>query len=201
MEIDKALEKIDQIYGHLAKGEVYRGYRPLPVALTGAVAIIGSLAQAWFLPDLTPIGFVVFWVAIAVASVGLVTAALLKRHVATPSVVHRRATWRVVCQLLPALTAGAAVTLLFGRFYVALIPLLPGFWALLFSLGIFASRPYLPRATGWVGLFYFVAGVVLLAVAETGATLSPLAMGATFGPGQLVSGLVLFYNLERTDNG
>lgn len=200
MEIDKALEQLDQIYGHLAKGEVYHGYRPLPVALTGATAFAGGLGHAWLFPDLTPTGFIVYWATIALTSVGLVTAVLVRRHFLTRSSVHRHTTWRVVCQLLPALSVGTVVTILFGLYYQNLIPLLPGFWALLFGLGIFATRPYLPRATGWVGLFYLLAGVVLLTSADTGVTLSPWAMSATFGPGQLVAGVVLFYNLERKDN-
>ena len=41
------------------------------------------------------------------------------------------------------------------------------FWALLFSLGLFSCRPYLPRGIGWVALFYLLAGggLLLLGVA------------------------------------
>ena len=74
---------------------------------------------------------------------------------------------------------------------------LPGLWAVLFSLGVFASRPYLPRIIGWVALYYLVAGTVLLAMAADSTSLSPWGMGLTFGLGQIASGIVLYWNLER----
>ena len=40
--------------------------------------------------------------------------------------------------------------------------LLPGVWALFHALGLFASRLHLPRAVGWVGLWYLAAGGWLL---------------------------------------
>jgi len=87
---------------------------------------------------------------------------------------------------------------------------------MLFSLGIFASRPYLPRIMGWIALYYLVAGAVLLALGvesrtvsgwemdltfgfDESTSLSPWGMGLTFGVGQVLSGIVLYWNLERED--
>ena len=77
------------------------------------------------------------------------------------------------------------------------MPLLPGLWAICFGIGIFASRPYLPRASGWVALFYYAAGVALLWRANGTTPLHAWWVGGTFGIGQLLAAFVLFWNLER----
>ena len=82
-------------------------------------------------------------------------------------------------------------------FSPALATLLPGLWSLLFGVGIFAARPYVPRASGWVGLYYWVAGLALLWSSHNIDTLSPWAVGGTFGIGQLLGAVVLYWNLER----
>jgi len=76
--------------------------------------------------------------------------------------------------------------------------LLPGLWCLFFSMGVFASRPYLPHGVGWVGLFYLFGGGALLALAPAGLSLEPWGMGAAFGVGQFLLAMVLYWNLERT---
>lgn len=73
---------------------------------------------------------------------------------------------------------------------------LPGLWAAVFGLGVFASRPYLPRAVGWVALYYLLAGVVLLILARPGVP-SPWSVGLTFGFGQAAAAVVLWFHLER----
>ena len=74
----------------------------------------------------------------------------------------RRRTRQVVGQFLPSVLAGAIITASFVHLSAALVPLLPGLWAICFGIGTFASRPYLPRASGWVALFYYAAGIALL---------------------------------------
>ena len=80
-----------------------------------------------------------------------------------------------------------------------LISFLPGIWALLYGLGLLASKPFLPRMIGWVALFYILCGCVLLQRAvELGlGSLSPWEIGIPFGVGQILSGLILYWNLER----
>jgi hypothetical protein len=77
--------------------------------------------------------------------------------------------------------------------------LLPGLWAVVFGLGVFATRPYLPRAVGWVGLYYLTAGAFLLGRSPF-AELSGWSVGGVFGLGQLATALVLYWNLERSDH-
>jgi hypothetical protein len=105
----------------------------------------------------------------------------------------------VLAQFLPALVAGASVSGTVVRINPALIVALPGLWSLFFGLGIFASRPYLPRASGWVALFYFGCGITLLWLSPTGVPHSPWSVGGTFGAGQLLAALVLYLNRERDE--
>jgi len=75
--------------------------------------------------------------------------------------------------------------------------MLPGLWAVCFSLGIFASRTLLPRGIAPVAGYYLIAGCMNLVLARGPAAFSPWAMGLTFGVGQLLAAAVLYWNLER----
>jgi hypothetical protein len=102
-----------------------------------------------------------------------------------------------VGQFLPSVAGGAAIAACFTQLSASLVPLLPGLWAVCFGLGTFASRPYLPRASGWVALFYVAAGVALLWNAMGPEPLTGWRVGGTFGAGQLLAAIVLWWNLER----
>ena len=45
MELRKALDQISEIHGHLAKSEIYKSYKSLPIALSGILAI--AAARFW----------------------------------------------------------------------------------------------------------------------------------------------------------
>jgi hypothetical protein len=114
---------------------------------------------------------------------------------------HRRRTRKVLGQFLPSLVGGAAIAVCFTHLSAALVPLLPGLLAICFGIGTFASRPYLPRASGWVALFYYAAGFVLLWIARGPEPLTGWWVGGPFGVGQLLAAIVLWWNLERRETG
>ena len=197
MDVSRALQQIAEIHGQLAKGEVYRGYRSLPFAASGLMGLVAAWMQPRSLGSGDPIGFVVYWVAIA-ACAGFVGASeIIYNYVVHDNAADRRHTRRVVGQFLPSAAAGAAIAVCLTHASASLVPLLPGLWAICFGMGTFASRPYLPRATGWVALFYYAAGFTLLWIARGGDALSGWWVGGTFGAGQLLAALVLWWNLER----
>lgn len=199
VHVSRALEQIDQIHQQLAKSEVYRGYRPVPVACSGVAGLIAAAVQPRALGWNDPIDFVLYWTGVATICALIASSEIVHNYVIRESSTERRRTRRVTAQFLPALVAGAIVSGTFVRLNPALIAALPGLWSLFFGLGIFASRPYLPRASGWVALFYFTAGVVLLWLCPTGATHSPWSVGGTFGVGQLLAALVLYWNRKRDE--
>ena len=197
MEIQKALNQISEIHGHLARTDVYRGYRAVPVAFSGVLALVAAAVQTRLSGSESPHSFVIYWVVVAVLSAIVAGGGIVCGYVRQESQFARRRTRTAVGQLLPCFVAGMGVTALMGRPGSDSMQYLPGLWAVLFSLGVFASRPYLPRIIGWVALYYLVAGTVLLAMAADSTSLSPWGMGLTFGLGQIVSGIVLYWNLER----
>jgi hypothetical protein len=193
VDYSSAADQISAIHQQLVKTEIYRGYRPLPVALSGICGAAASLFQ----PHLVPRGdvrtWVVYWSIVAVFS-GLVAGSGTVLNYLWEPEHGRRRTRRVLGQLGPALLAGAVIALV-GVVDTQLAPYLPGLWAILFGLGIFASRPYLPRTTGWVALYYLTAGALLLLFGR--GTSSAWVVGGTFAVGQLSTAAALTWNRER----
>ena len=198
MELPQALAQIAEIRAQAAKAEVYRGYRSVPIAASGLLGLVAAWLQPAGLAG-DPVGFVLYWVAVAVCAGFVGVSEIVYNYVVHDESLARRRTRRVVGQLLPSLLGGAVVTASLVHLSAALVPLLPGLWALSFGLGIFASRPYLVRASGWVALYFYAAGAVLLWTARGPETLNAWAVGGTFGVGQLLTAGVLYWNLEQEE--
>lgn len=192
----RALDQIEEIHRQIAKGEVYRGYRSFPVALSGLMGLVAAWLQPAGLGTGDPIGFVLYWTSIASGAAFIGSSEIIYNYWVHEDVSGRRHTRMVVGQFLPSLVGGIAITICFAHLNAAFVPLLPGLWAICFGVGIFASRPYLPRASGWVALFYYAAGFALLWIASAGP-LTGWSVGGTFGAGQLLAAAVLWWNLER----
>jgi hypothetical protein len=202
MELREALEQIAEIRQQMARTEVFRGYRAAPVAFSGLLAWAAAVYQAVWIPD--PIArlstYLILWVGAATLSaiasgLGMAWRAM---NVSVGSW-SREITRLAVEQFAPCLIAGGLLTLVLVRTSEESLWMLPGLWSILFSLGIFASRRLLPRATAAVGLFYLVAGLVCLIMARGPYALSPWAMGVPFGVGQMFAAAVLYGTLERQD--
>ncbi len=190
MDLSRALEDLAEIHSQIAKGEIYRGYQPLPVAASGLIGLVAAWLES---PGLggDPIGFVLYWAAVALLAALVGTSEIIHNYVVHDDAAARRQTRRVIGQFLPSVLGAAIITASFVRLSAALVPLLPGVWAICFGLGTFASRPYLPRASTVVAIFYYAAGVVLLWNGRV-ETLNGWWVGATFGIGQILAALVLY---------
>jgi len=197
MDVTRALDQIAEIHGQIAKGEVYRGYRSLPLAASGLIGIAAAALQPDRLGAIDPVGFVAYWIAVAVAACFVGSSEIVYNYVVHDRAPARRHTRKVVGQFLPSLVGGAAIAVCLVHLSPALASLLPGLWAFCFGIGTFASRPYLPRASGWVALYYYAAGFTLLWIARGPEPLSAWWVGGTFGVGQMLGAAVLWWNLER----
>ena len=195
MELPQALAQIAEIRAQAAKADVYRGYRPVPVALSGVIGLVAAWLQPAGLAG-DPVGFVVYWVTIAVCAGFVGVSEIVYNYIVHDEAMARRRTRLVIGQLLPSIGGGALVTAALVHQGSSLVPLLPGLWALSFGLGIFASRPYLVRASGWAALYYYAAGAVLLWTAHGLDSLSAWTVGGTFGVGQLTTAAVLYRDLK-----
>jgi hypothetical protein len=192
MDLSEALEQIDTIHAHLARGEQYRGYRPLALALSGVLGLAAALLQPAIVARDDSLGFAGYWVVVALASALVAGGATLAGYLFREDELARRRTRIVLRQFLPCLFAGAAVTaaLLQPERRDTAVSLLPGLWALIYGLGTVASLPYLPRRAALVAGWYLLVGVVLLGVVE-GPVPSGWSVGVPFGAGQLFACIVL----------
>jgi hypothetical protein len=93
--------------------------------------------------------------------------------------------------------AGALLTMVLVRTAPQCLWTLPGFWQVLYSLGIFASCRLLPRSMFGVAVFYLLSGLMTLALAQGDRALNPWAMGLPFCVGQFLAAAVLYQTLER----
>lgn len=200
MELRDALDQISEIRQRMARGQVFRGYRSVTTAFTAGLAVATSAAQARWVPrpwrDVDD--YLWLWCGAAVVSLLVVGVEMAVRAVRSGSALHRQMTMLAVDQFVPCLVAGALVTYAIGKFAGDSIWIMPGLWAVLFSLGVFASRRFLPRGVGLVGGYYLMAGLVCLAIGRDGTTLKPWTMAIVFGAGQLLAAGVLWWTLERS---
>ena len=100
-----------------------------------------------------------------------------------------------VVQFLPSAGAGLLLTGVLVYFVPAVTWMLPGLWQVIFSIGIFSSCRFLPRAMSAAGAWYLVTGLGCLSLAGSRA-LAPWTMGVAYGVGQLIVAGVLFLNTE-----
>lgn len=200
MDLSRALADLAEIQRQVAKGEIYRGYRPVPIAASGLIGVVAAWLERPGLGPDDPVGFVLYWAAVAALAGFVGSSEIIYNYAVHDDAASRRQTRRVVGQFLPSVLAAVIITGGFVRLSPTLVPLLPGLWAICFGVGTFASRPYLPRASTVVAVFYYVAGVVLLWHARAEA-LDGWWVGGTFGAGQVLAGVALYVDARRTASG
>jgi hypothetical protein len=201
MELRDALTQISEIRLQMARTEVFRGYRAMPVAFSGVLALATAGFQSVWVrePAQELSGYLALWIGAAVISAVAAGAEMVIRVRNSASPWTREITWLAVEQFVPCLVAGGLLTFVLIRFANEAIWMLPGLWQILFSLGVFASCRLLPRATFSVAVFYLATGLACLALARGEFALSPWAMGLPFGVGQLLAAAVLYRTLECSD--
>ena len=201
MELNKALDHISEIHRHLSKTEVYRGIGSLPVAISGLSAFAGGLLQSQWVEAGDSYGFVVYWGLVALINLGLATGVIFYNYFYRESSLDKKRTRRTLGQFLPSVLAGLLITISLIYSKPDFLVYLPGIWCILFGLGVFSARPYLPGLFIVVGLFFFIAGAVLLALSGIGESLTPYGMSLSFGPGLILSSGLLYWCNERGDHG
>jgi hypothetical protein len=199
MQLHEALQQIDTIRLQVARTEVFRGYRAATVGATGLLAFAAAALQPFLIPQPAEdiAGYLLFWIGVAAASVALVGLELAVWWRSTDSPFRRQQTLRAVEQFAPCLLAGATITAMLWTCAPASCFLLPGLWAIVFSLGVCASWRQLPAGALAVAAHYLAAGALCLAFARQDQAYSPWAMAGTFGIGQCLTSAVLYYSLER----
>lgn len=199
-DVREALSEIRSIRGHMARYTEFRGYGPLTLTGTGILAIVLASLQKHWAVDLEhePARFLAMWIAAAAVSltfIGIETVARARRIHSTLALQMLHAALE---QFLPAIVAGILLTAVVARAAPQSLWMLPGLWQMLFSLGVFASCRFLPRATFSVGVWYLATGMACLALGpDAGA--SPWEMGIPFGVGHLLVAGVLQFGYRRSN--
>ena len=202
MELNEALGRISQIHEQVGRTRTFRGFRSLTVGFSGVLGIAAALVQANRITH--PVdrvgGYVSLWVSVALISLVVVGAELVYRWSVTDSSFRRRQTILVIRQFAPCLVAGATLTAIVVLSAREIAWTLPGLWAILFSLGVFACSGLMPPAMFWVGVYYLASGAASLAIGSGSQAFSPWMMAGTFGIGQLLTAGILYYCLERNSD-
>src|SRR5438105_823470 len=195
MELREALSQISQIREQIACDREFTGYRPFTTAFSGAVAI-GAAAIQLALDPLTAGQYLALWIGAAFVSVSIVASEMIWRARRSDSALQRDTTVAAAEQFIPCLAAGGLLTLALVLFAAQNLWMLPGLWAVLFSMGIYSSRRMLPRGAGLIAAYYLLAGLISLCLASTSHEFCASAMAWEFGVGQFLAAILLF-GVER----
>jgi hypothetical protein len=200
-DLDKALADILAIRSQIAAGTAFRGYGPATVAATAGVALITSVLQFLWLdnPTGSPLTFLAGWTVAALVSGVLIFIEMQARSRRHHSGLADAMIQQAVEQFLPAGVAGLLLAVMLWKFAPEALWMLPGFWQVLVSLGVFASVRSLPRSIALGGAWYFVAGFAVLLHASQTHALSPWTMGLPFVVGQFLMAALLYFASGEND--
>jgi hypothetical protein len=200
-DLNEALTEITAIRRQIVRTAEFRGYGPMTVAMTSVVAIAAAVVQARLLPgaEHDVVTYLTLWVSTAAIATGLIGFEMVSRSRTIHSGLAQEMILHAVEQLVPSLMAGVLVTAVLIRVAPENVWMLPGLWQIVFSLGVFASARFLPRAVLGVAAWYLVAGLICLSWAATERALSPWMMGLPYGIGQLLAAAILQWSETGTD--
>jgi len=200
MELRDALDQITTIRSQLAATNHLKSLRAIPVALSGALAIVVAIVQTYWLEDPLnyPRRYLALWGGAALVSAILASALVARRTLRCPGELSAANAWLAVRQFAPSLIVGAVVTWFVVDRIPDLLWLLPGLWQLLFGLGNLAAHRLLPAPAFFIGVMFLASGTSCLWFGE--AALDPWAMGLPFATGQLALAAILWWHHERPES-
>jgi len=199
-DLNRALGDISSIRQQIARSTEFRGYGPATLAATAIFAIAAAAAQAAWVPDPSKhvTSYLSIWIVTALVSAVLIGVQTVTRAHRMHSGIANEMIYMAVEQFLPAAGAGALLTLVLVEYAPSAMWTLPGLWQIIFSLGVFSSCRFLPRAMVATGMWYLITGLTCIALGESRA-FSPWTMGVSFGVGQFLAGGILFLNASEGD--
>ena len=112
----------------------------------------------------------------------------------------RHMTRSAVGPMIPALLSGLLLTMVIVWSAPEVGWMLPGLWSIIFGLGVAASARFLPKLVSFVALYFILGGLVCIVLATRGWAYSPWLMGGSFGCGQMLTAIVLYWALERGES-
>jgi hypothetical protein len=200
-ELSRALGDISSIRRQMAGSMEFRGYGPATLACTSLFAVTAACAQAIWVPSPASNvpGYLGVWSTTAVAAAALTGIQVYRRSQRMHSGLSNEMIRMAAAQFFPALGAGFLLMVVVATYLPAQLWLLPGLWQVVFSLGVFASCRFLPRAIVAAGCWYLVSGLISLHFGDNRA-LSPWTMGLAFGAGQMLVAAILLFTAQENQH-
>jgi len=201
MRVEEALNEVRALQSQVAGAGRYCCYRSATILTSGLAALMAAVVQSMWIPHPQEhLGrYLLLWVGVATASVAITGAEILLRYLRSDSPHAQRQTAAAVRQFVPCIVAGALLTWAISKFGSEHTALLPALWAIIFSLGVFASAQQLPRGGYIVATYYLMAGLICLRWGQGAQALAPWTMVLTFGVGQSITAVVLYRQQEDAD--
>lgn len=201
IDINEAINNISEIHHQLSRTNIYKGYKPVVVVISGIIGMLASIIQPFFIKNFLSISFVFYWVIVAAINLVLCSLMILYQYFFKEDIHEKQKTLCIMTQFIPMIIAGAIITLFFTFNGESTIPFLPAIWALIFSMGIFNVRPYLTNLTIIPAVFYILSSIFLFYLRLYNINLLSFGMGFTFGMGQILSALTLYWSIEKISKG
>jgi len=198
MELEDALHRVSAIHRGFVRGQFFHGYRAIPTFFSGVMAFIACAVHGiWISKD--PFACLILWICAAAISLAVVATEMFIRYRRCNSTLERDLIIGAAEQFVPTIAAGALVTLVLELSGPDKpLWLLPGLWAIMLSLGIFASRRMLPPALKIVGAHYLITGLLCIALGDHADPFFPAwTMAITFGVGQILAAATLYWSLDH----
>jgi hypothetical protein len=201
MDVEEALHRVSPIHRGFGRGQFFHGYRAIPTFFSGVMAFIACAVHGIWISD-SRFACLILWICAAAISLAVVATEMFLRYRRCNSTLERDLIIGAAEQFIPTIAAGALLTLVLGLSGPDKpLWLLPGLWAIMLSLGIFASRRMLPPALKIVGAHYLITGLLCIALGDHNDPFFPAwTMAITFGVGQILAAAVLWIFLQRSDS-
>src|SRR5271165_5772588 len=112
MDLHDALTQITEIRQQLARTEVFRGYRAVPITFSGVLALGVAFFQAFFIPEPSThvADYLILWIIAAFIGMLVMAIGLLLDYKQNRSTLALSTTRLAVGQFLPCLIAGGLVS-------------------------------------------------------------------------------------------
>jgi len=194
-DLRRALGDIHAIRKQVADRTEFRGYGPVAMACTALFAVISATVQPYVVSDPahTPVRYLAIWFAAATLSLLLSSVTMYTRSRRMHSGLSDEMIRMAAQQFVPSVGAGLLMTVVLVFAIPHVVWMLPGFWQVIFSLGVFASCRSLPKTMFAPACLYLGTGVAAMAIGDTRA-LSPWVMGVPFALGQMMIAAVLRFD-------